>query len=309
MNNSSSVAVVTTNVLVPGWLAFQVLTPCLCLIATYIFAALVRYEIINGKFRGPYMNPSFVMKITAMLASLSVMASTVTTQLNLLVTFGSFSNQLRVCAISSTLHFFFTNIGLTSTYIFLWLRQYSFYKGSSFSHLNSSCVKAVSKVTIAVIVLTFIAFAVVNGSNGIVAKAADVGCSYLGISSFSVSCIRCITAMRFVMTMTLFGLFLYPLVVRSGTTDGSNSLDDRNVSDEIKRAIRISIISVCFCMSSNGLVILLGNFLIGIEVPAYYIASCCDLSLLVNTAVLVFTYDKFPDILFGCCRRRRSEFV
>ena len=98
--------------------------------------------------------------------------------------------------------------------------------------------------------------------------------------------------------LTLFGLFLRPLIIKLISQDENGAESNRK---EIKRAIRISTFSLLACVLSDILVPVVARTLT-YNRPNFYFAFFFDQSLLINIVALVFTYEKYPDILFGVCR-------
>ena len=306
MNTSTAATNTTSHQPYVAEKVFQVVTALYFSVAAYIFAALIRYELINGKFKGPYLNRAFLMKIIAMLSSLSV---AITTQTNFLVAIGILDNDLFVCTITSKLHAIIYSVGITCTYAFLWLRQSLFYSKKDFKYLNSQSVRAFSSLTIVLMVFSFIAHFTVYLKVQIGTLSMEVGCKFLAWNVFQKIFFRYCPAVDAVTTLTLFGLFLYPLLANTAVKYYRTNQSNTVIKHEIRRAIRISIVSLVACIISDGLAVLLENVTDSVEIPYFYLASFYDLSLLVNVMVLVLTYDKWVEILFWRCRRRPDELV
>jgi len=287
----------------PDWHGFQVFTVCCFLVANYIFAALVRYEVIHGKFNGPYMKPSFLMKITAMLSSLCLIFATTTTQMDLLITHGIFSGKLSVCKTISRVHEVFFNLGIELTYIFLWLRQFMFYRKIGIRHLNCTTVRVISSATLTLILVKIIVCVFINHYKDNVSWSEYSGCTLREKSSFFQFFVIMTLVVTLFTTLTLFGLFLYPLAVFSGRQSNNPKNFDHEERKAIKLLIRISIASVIVCILSDFLIPVLGNIFIQNEVSLFRVATFNDLSLLINIVSIILTYEKSRDILFGgCCR-------
>ena len=283
------------------WCAVQAATVFCFTTSTYIFAALLRFELVNGKFKGPYLKPAFAMKLIVMLASLSVMACSITIQIDLLVYIGSFNNELRVCAHASKVNVVLIGCGLTFIYMFLWFRQYSFYNQTDFKHLNSKSVRVVSSVTATFIFLQLIAHLFMSTNGQIATWSKDTGCTYIDLDQRLLIYLKGTAAFKLLATLTLFGLFLYPLVFTSTFQSEESGSDVRN---EVNRAVRTSVFSVVACIISQTFAIIMGNSFITVKLPSFYFTSCYLLALLVNAISLVFTYDKWKDIIL-CCRCSR----
>ena len=287
------------------WILFQLATALYLTVATYIFAALVRYEVINGKFKGPYLIPGFVMKLTAMISSLCVIVSSVTTQVTLLAHIGSIDSGLFICKTSFRLCALSVCLGLTSAYLFLWCRQYSFYKRNSFRDFNFKIIHLFSNAAMVSIVPMLVTSVAVFSTANVSTFSTERGCTYFGLNKWVLRFTRLVSVFRLAATAALFSLFLFPLVIKYGRTICGRATDiDNDEISEIKRAIRVSLISVTACLLSDCVVIVIVNVLLVAKVPSFYVNSLNELSLLVNVIALVFTYDRSGDILFGCFRRR-----
>ena len=301
MNNSTNASTVANQVSA-GWYTFQVATACYFIAGTYIFAALLRYEAINGKFRGPYLTSRFLMKIIAMLSCLCLVSSTFTTQVSLLVSRGVFSHQLRVCELSLRIEAFVVSLGVTCTHAFLWFRQYVFYRQGRFRHMSNRLVAVLSSATIALVVLGFVAacvaFSLERSSMGLV----GYGCTYKYMSEFLKSFLMCLDVFYILTILVLFGLFVYPLVAGPAVTNDISTVS-RDVN-EVKYAIRVSIWSAATCTLSSLLRIVLGRSSVVRReaLPSFYMSSACELTLLVSIVSMLLTYGEYKKILFGCCR-------
>ena len=244
------------------------------------------------------------MKLAAILASLCSMACSISQEMSLLVTFNTFGNDVDICAATSKAHALLTGGGLTFTYIFLWFRQYSFYHRTNYKHLSSNSIRVISSVTITLLLIHIVAYvAIMSTAEQLAASSKEAGCTYFGVVDHVIAFLRFTAAFNLSVTLTLFGLFMYPVVLSSGFRGCKINDDDRKETADVKRTLRISVFSVASCIVSDMLVIVVGNILASIEVPTFYTTSCYNLSLLINVISLICTYDRWKEILFGCCFR------
>ena len=284
-----------------SWYAFEVATTCCFIVGMYIFIALVRHELINGKFKGPYLKPAFMMKVTVMLSSFCFTVCTILLQVEAL---GYFSGKHFPCASLYRAFSMFLMVGLTSTYIFLWLRQYVFYRTSRFEHTNNIAVRAISTLVIILFFLHFAVLIVVFSITPMTTWSKNVGCHFFPLG---INWIKFLVFLRVVpvsTTVILFGLFLYPLCRTERNSTSSNDIDgDENLKSDIKRAIRISIYSTAACFLSDLFAMISSGAGRCSEISAFGINVFNILSLLINIVTLIFTYENPGQILFGCCYR------
>ena len=291
------------------WYFLQFATVVYFIVGTYILVALIRYELIKGKFKGPYMTPSFWMKIEAMMSGLCIVGCTLSTQIHLLLLIvpENSMDKTSVCITSFRAHAMLFYLGVISTYIFLWLRQYEFYQNSSFRYLNNTATRIVSGTTITLIVLYRVSSIAVISISDTARWSKDIGCTFHKPSMVTSVYTAVADGASVITTLALFVLFLYPLIAmykeeRDSNTDGSS-----NNKNEVKSAIRITVVSVVACVLSDFAGGMLTYKYFGKKVPNFFLTSWYDLSLLVNLIALVFTYGESRSILFGCCRNNNES--
>ena len=302
-------------------IVFELLTVVYFLGATYIFLAFI----MNGMLKGPYLRTSFVMKLSIVLCSLCLIATTITSQLTMLVTSGTIhadptsgkSNVLgratQICTVTSKVHALVTCFGLTFTYVFRWLHQYRFH--SEFKSMNSTTIRVISSVAIELIAVSLTVHLYMFGSSQTTTWYPGTGCTYIGFSDSLREFLLYAACFKVLATYTLFGLFQWPvkivtkdqvrlqtnnnaLNVSSSLRDNRLSTDEHECRKLAKRSIKISTVSVIVCLLSDLVIILLEN-LLDDKSPCFYVTSFYDMSLFTRLVAMVLVYDDWRDVLFG----------
>ena len=234
---------------------------------------------------------------------LCLMLSSITNQINLLVFIGYYKEAVLLCKINSRTRSVLISVGITLTYIFLWLRQYAFYNSSDFRHMNSKPVRVVSSLVIAVLVLRLFVSGAVHASGLNITWLKGAGCRFTPNGQFFKTYILFFSILNPCITVVLFGLFLRPLLVKSEAQNGHQTSAVDSNKKEIKRAVCISTFSLIACIVSDVLIHVVARVFHSTKVPIFYISSFNDLTLLINIAAVIATYHRCGEILFGFCRR------
>ena len=241
------------------------------------------------------------MKVTVMLSSFCFVICTVLLQVEEIV---HFSGKYFPCDLLHRVFNMILMVGLTSTYIFLWLRQYVFFRTSRFKHTNNIVVRVLSTLIIIFLFAHFFTFIVMSHVEPMATWTITHECHFLTLSEklklfFIFSSLLLLT-----ITCTLFALFLYPLCTSQRSSTSSNDISgDEKLRSDIKRAIRISMYSTITCLLSDFFILFLKARGRAAAVSTYPINFFKNLSLLINTVTLIFTYENPGQILFGCCYR------